>query len=101
MGGCRTADKSGPKADDGSMSSRRSPADLGSLFLDSRGSDRALRVTWHQEAEVVVLSLWRDNVCAASFRLSIEEVPDLIAMLREGLDLSFEAHRTDRTDRTA
>ena len=64
-----------------------------SIFIDPRAGDRALRVTWHQEAEVVVLSLWRENVCAASFRLSIEEVPDLIASLREGLDLSFRTHR--------
>ena len=47
-------------------------------------SDRALRVTWHDESDLVVLSLWRDNVCAASFRLAIDEVPDLIEMLRPG-----------------
>ena len=91
------------------MSARRVPAELGSMFLDSRGGDRALRVSWHQEAEVVVLSLWRENVCQASFRLAIEEVPDLIALLREGLDVSFAARRGDavpldgaaRADRTA
>ena len=44
-----------------------------------------------------MLSLWRDNVCAATFRLAIDEVPDLIALLREGLDLSFEAARVDRS----
>ncbi len=79
------------------MSARRVPAELGSMFLDPRGDDRALRVSWHQDAEVVVLSIWRDNVCAASFRLDIDEVPDLIAMLREGLDVAFTAHRSDRT----
>jgi hypothetical protein len=40
---------------------------------------------------VVVLSLWRDNVCAGSFRLRIDEVPDFIDMLRAGLDRSYEA----------
>ena len=39
------------------------------VFLDPRGDDRSLRVTWHQEAQLVVLSLWRDNVCAGTFRL--------------------------------
>ena len=53
----------------------------GSIFLDARGDDRALRVSWHHEADLVVLSLWRDNVCAASFRLAVDEVPDLIDML--------------------
>ena len=82
-------------------SSRRVPAELGALFLDARGEDRGLKVSWHQEAEVVVLSLWRDNVCAASFRLAVDEVPDLIALLREGLDVAFERTRAARSDRSA
>jgi len=69
----------------------------GSIFLDARGGDRALRVSWHQDAGVVVLSLWRDNVCAGSFRLGIDEVPELIAMLRAGLMQSYDAAR-DRLD---
>lgn len=69
----------------------------GTIFLDPRGDGRALRVSWHQEADVVVLSLWRDNVCSATFRLAIDEVPDLIALLREGLDLSFAHTRAART----
>jgi hypothetical protein len=60
-------------------------------FLDSRGDDRALRVRWHHEADVVVLSMWRDAECVASFRLAVEEVPDLIAALREGLDRAYDA----------
>ncbi len=70
------------------MSARPLPA-LGSIHLDSRGDDRALRVSWHSEADLVVLSIWRDNVCSASFRLSVEEVPELIEMLRSGLDRSY------------
>ena len=60
-------------------------------FLDTRGDARALRVSWHHEADVVVLSMWRDGECAASFRLAIEEVPGLIAALREGLDRAYAA----------
>ena len=37
----------------------------------------------------MVLSLWRDNVCAASFRLEIEEVPELIELLRVGLQRAY------------
>ena len=65
----------------------------GAVFLDPRGEDRSLRVTWHQDAQLVVLSLWRANVCAGTFRLAADEVPDLIALLRAGLD---EAHDTAR-----
>ena len=61
----------------------------GSIFLDSRGSDRALRVSWHHESGVVVLSLWRENVCAGSFRLAVDEVPDMIDALRAGLDAAY------------
>jgi hypothetical protein len=60
-------------------------------FLDSRGDDRALRVRWHHEADVVVLSMWRGAECVASFRLAVDEVPDLIAALREGLDRAYDA----------
>jgi hypothetical protein len=71
------------------MSAARPLPELGSIFIDARGDDRALRVSWHSEAELVVLSLWRDNVCAASFRLSIDEVPELIELLRSGLDRAY------------
>ena len=67
--------------------------ETGSIFLDARGGDRALRVSWHQEAGMVVLSLWRENVCSGSFRLSIDEVPALIEMLRAGLVRSYEDAR--------
>ena len=62
----------------------------GSIFLDARGGDRALRVSWHHEAGLVVLSLWRENVCAGSFRLAVDEVPALIDMLRAGLDTAYD-----------
>lgn len=65
----------------------------GSIFLDARGGDRALRVSWHEEAGIVVLSLWRDNLCAGSFRLAIDEVPGLIEMLRAGLVRSYDTAR--------
>ena len=68
----------------------------GSVLFDGRGDDRALRVSWHEEADVVVLSLWRDNVCTATFRLAGDQVPDLI-------DALVEAHhnRSNSTVRPA
>jgi len=61
----------------------------GSIFFDTRGGQRALRVSWHQEAGLVLLSLWRENVCAGTFRLAVEEVPVLIETLRAGLDAAY------------
>ena len=57
----------------------------GSIFFDARGADRAMRVSWHEEADLVVVSLWRENVCSGSFRLPAEDVPDLIDTLVEVL----------------
>jgi len=65
----------------------------GEVFLDARGGDRALRVTWHREAGMVVLSLWRDRTCAGSFRLDVAEVPGLIEVLRSGLEEAYETAR--------
>jgi hypothetical protein len=68
----------------------------GEIFLDERGDDRALRISWHYDTDLVVLSLWRENVCTGSFRLTVDEVPDLIAMLRGGLDTAYAVARTRR-----
>ena len=45
---------------------------------------------------MVVLSLWRDNVCAGSFRLGVDDVPDFIETLRTGLDRAYAAALTRR-----
>ena len=44
----------------------------------------------------VVLSLWRENVCIGSFRLTVDEVPQLIELLRAGLDTAYAVARTRR-----
>ena len=64
--------------------------ETGSIYLDARGGDRALRVSWHQESGLVVLSLWRENVCAGTFRLDIDEVPGLIDVLRQTLSDAYD-----------
>ena len=72
------------------MAAARPLPQQGSIFLDARGGDRALRVSWHHESGLVVLSLWRDNLCAGSFRLGVDEVPALIDLLRAGLDTAYD-----------
>ncbi len=72
----------------------------GEAFLDARGPERALRVSWHAESDVIVLSLWQGGTCTGSFRLPAEDVPDLIEALRAGLVKSYDVHRSrlDRVD---
>ncbi|WP_206050627.1 hypothetical protein [Nocardioides speluncae] len=69
--------------------------DTGAVFIDSRGDARAMRVSWHHESGVVVLSMWRENVCVGTFRLPAEDVPELVDLLRGGLDEAYDAIRTD------
>ncbi len=78
------------------MAVARPLPETGSIFLDTRDGGRALRVSWHAEADVVVLSLWRDNVCSGSFRLAVDDVPDFIDVLRTGLDRAYAAALTRR-----
>ncbi len=46
----------------------------------------------------MVLSLWHGNVCSGSFRLAVDEVPELIEMLRDGLDRAYAATLSRRHD---
>ena len=78
------------------MATARPLPETGSVFLDARGGDRALRVSWHTEAGVVVLSLWHGNVCSGSFRIAVDEVPDLIDTLRAGLEQAYDVAVRDR-----
>jgi hypothetical protein len=63
------------------------------VFLDGRGDDRALRLSWHTEpalgSGLVVLSMWRENVCVGTFRLAADDVPAMIAFLSSGLAASY------------
>lgn len=61
------------------------PGTHGEVFLDARGHGRAMRLTWHHEVDVVVLSLWREDVCAGTFRLSTADVSAFIDALIDGM----------------
>lgn len=54
-------------------------------FTDHRGVVRRMRVAWHPERGVVVLSLWQGDGCTGTFRLPIADAPRLIALLAEDL----------------
>ena len=57
----------------------------GEVFADVRGEHRWMRVTWHDDQDVVVLSLWRDGRCVSTVRLDRAAVPALVTALVEGL----------------
>jgi hypothetical protein len=57
----------------------------GEVFLDARGAGRALRLSWHHEEGLVVLSLWQGDTCKGTFRMQQSDVPALVEALAPGL----------------
>jgi hypothetical protein len=57
----------------------------GEVFLDARDAGRALRVSWHHEDELVVLSLWRGHKCTGTFQLEADDVRAFVQALTDGL----------------
>lgn len=55
------------------------------LIGDARGNTRYLRTTWHRETNVFVVSTWTDEVCTGSVRVPVEQAPELIGLLADGL----------------
>jgi hypothetical protein len=53
------------------------------MFLDERGT--GLRVTWHPERDLVVLSVWQGDGCVGTFRLPVQDVPRLSGLLAAAL----------------
>ena len=71
----------------------------GEVFADQRGQARALRLAWHAEADVVVLSLWQADRCTGTFRLPLGDVPRFVQSLVDGLGDTISVYRAaDRRD---
>jgi hypothetical protein len=57
----------------------------GEVVVDARGGARALRVSWHPDHAMVVLSIWRGNTCVGTVQVDSAEVPHLVDVLVRGL----------------
>jgi hypothetical protein len=53
------------------------------VFIDQRGI--GLRVTWHPEQDLLVLSVWDDDRCVGTFWMPAEDVPRMKALLSAAL----------------
>ncbi len=58
---------------------------LGDVLVDARDRGRELRVSWHYDLGIAVISLWRFGVCTGTFQLPREAVPALVDALVRGL----------------
>lgn len=80
-GEVRPLDTAVPRNDHGAMSGASPLPRAGEVFFDARGEDRALRLSRHQGAGVVVISCWRSGVCTGTFRLTDADLPAFLAAL--------------------
>ena len=53
------------------------------MFLDEQG--RGLRATWHLDRGFVNLSVWHDDHCSETFRLTVGDTARLVGFLVDGL----------------
>lgn len=67
------------------MTDLASPPPRRVLFPDARGAG-GLRVSRHADPDVVVFSLWRDDVCIGTSRLPTDRTRDLAAFLSAHLE---------------
>ena len=68
----------------------------GDVFVDADNPAKALRISWHHETAVVVVSLWQADTCVGTLRLTPDEVPRLISALAEGLAVAYPGSSTVR-----
>jgi hypothetical protein len=57
----------------------------GSVFFDPRDEDRQLRVSYHSEQDVFVLSLWRRENCLGTFRLPAADAARFVHVMVSSL----------------
>ena len=53
----------------------------GDVFADIRADGRAMRVSYHPDADVLVISLWSGRTCRATFQLAGSELSRLSALV--------------------
>jgi hypothetical protein len=54
-------------------------------FVDDRSPVRRMQVAWHPSERLVILSLWQGDTCTGTFRLPIEDAPQLMHVLVDAL----------------
>jgi hypothetical protein len=53
------------------------------VFIDQR--DAGLRVTWHPEQDLLVLSVWDNDRCVGTFQMPAQDLPRMKALLSAAL----------------
>lgn len=69
----------------------------GAAFFDERDHGRSLRVSFHADEGVFVLSTWRYDACLSTFRLPVGTAPELVTAIVEALAEAY-APGVERTE---
>ena len=67
---------------------------VGTVFVDTRDATRSLRLSWHPELSVFVVSIWRGDACLSSFQLVPSEAARLVSEVTAVLASGYEAGQT-------
>jgi hypothetical protein len=73
----------------------------GAVFFDDRDRGRTLRLSFHAEAAVFVISLWRYDTCQSTFRLSVDDAPEFVHQLVESLTGQLNPPQQHNSEATA
>ena len=65
--------------------SRPSPRVSEAWFSDHRSPARRLHISWHGAERIIVLSIWHENRCTASFRLPVQDAGRMIAAVADAM----------------
>jgi hypothetical protein len=72
------------------------------VFLpQALGADEFVRVTWHDDEQVVVFSQWRGSLCVAATPVRVSEIGDLAGLLVDALGDAARRADVSRPDPSA
>jgi hypothetical protein len=60
------------------------------LIEDDRSNGTFVRMTWHPESRVIVVSHWRDDVCLAATRVPVEAASDVVGLFVKAMSDSMQ-----------
>jgi len=78
-------DRPSTPADNEDMAEPTRQAHRQEWFVDPRSPDRRMKITWHPDDSLAVVSLWQGPTCTATFRLPARDTARLIGVLADGL----------------
>jgi hypothetical protein len=71
--------------------SRPSPRVSEAWFNGERLPSRRLHVSWHGAERLIVLSIWHEDRCTASFRMPVQDAGRMIAAVADAMSRAIKS----------